>query len=266
MLIPAKRRILILGFILLVLASLAGACLAFSEMAENQAVEKDLSNKNWVEDAAYLLSPGADHINWPRFVSVKEAVNDSSAEPSRGLDGPSGVIFQNWRGFALKGNESHMMRVSIESLRPVEAVNIRKLMASNMTLEEIRTEIRKEEGDVTYRGVLRIGDDIYRLENISMTSTGNKTDLNADISESKFGSVQNNTAIIVGHLKASLIEEGGKEVSQDALIMNSGKYLGIFRCYLTHSLGKESQGVGGPKPAVLEREMNAELIHLRNAA
>jgi hypothetical protein len=99
------------------------------------------------------------------------------------LDGPPEVIFQSRRGFALEGNESHMMRVSIENVRPVEAMNIRKMMASNMTLEEIKTEMRKEEGNVTYRGVLRIGDDIYRLDDISLTPTGNKTDLNANVSE-----------------------------------------------------------------------------------
>ncbi len=151
------------------------------------------------------------------------------------------MIFQSWRGFALKGNESHIIRVSIESLRPVEAMNIRKLMASNMTLEEIRTEIRKEEGDVTYHGVLRIGDDIYRLDNIFITPTGNKTDLNANVSESKFGSAQNNTSIIVGHLKASLIEDGEKEVSKGVLLMKSGKYIGNYRVLLDpKALGRES--------------------------
>jgi hypothetical protein len=262
----AKRRILILGFTALVLASLAEACHAFSEMAENQAVEKDLSQKDWVGDAAYILSPGDDHGNWTRFVSIKEAGNDSSAEPSRELNGPPGVIFQSWRGFALKGNESHMMKVSIESLRPVEAMNIRKLMASDMTLEEIRTEISKEEGDVTYRGILRIGDDIYRLDNISITPTENKTDLNADVSESNFGSAQNNTSIILGHLKASLIEEGGKEVSEGVLLMKSGKDVGNYRVLLDPRPWKGELRGWGPGPEVPKRDIKAELIHLRKAA
>ena len=83
-----------------------------------------------------------------------------------------------------------------------------------MTLEEIRTEIRKEEWEVTYRGALRISDDIYRLDNISITPTGNKTDLNADVFESKLESAQNNTSIIVGHTKPSLIEDGGRKTAR----------------------------------------------------
>ena len=59
---------------------------------------------------------------WPRFISAKAAGNDSSAEPSKELDGPPAVSYQSRRGFALKSNESHMMRVSIESSRPIEAI------------------------------------------------------------------------------------------------------------------------------------------------
>jgi hypothetical protein len=134
--------------------------------------KKDLSQKDWVGDAAYLFSPGDDHINWPRFTSAKEAGNDSLAKPSKESDGPPAVSFKSWRGFALKGNESHMMRVSHRELKACGgATNIRKLMASNMTLEEIETEIRKEEGEVTYRGVLRISDDIYRLNPLHRQGT-----------------------------------------------------------------------------------------------
>ena len=31
---------------------------------------------------------------------------------------PEGIIFHHWRGFALKGNESYPLRISIESVRP----------------------------------------------------------------------------------------------------------------------------------------------------
>ena len=131
-----------------------------------------------------------------------------------------------------------------------------------MTLEEIRTEIRKEEWEVTYRGALRISDDIYRLDNISITPTGNKTDLNADVSDS----AQNNTSIIVGHLKASLIEDGGKEVSQGVLLMKSRKYIGNFKVLLDPQPWDGKMMGWGPKPAVNQQEMKAELIHLRKAA
>jgi hypothetical protein len=265
MLRPAKRRLLILGLMALVLASLAGACSARSEIVDNKAVQKDLSQKDWVRDAASLLSPADDHENWPRFASAKEAGNVSSVEPSREVDEAPGIIFQSWHGFALKGNESHSMRVSIESLRLVKAMNIRKLMASNMTLEEIRTEIMKEEGEITYRGVLLIGDDIYRLNNISMTPTGNKTDLDANVSESKFGSAQNDTSIIVGHLKASLIKEGGKEVSQGVLLMKSGKYAGNYRVLLDPQPWEGDVRGGGHGPAVPRQELRAELIQTLKA-
>jgi hypothetical protein len=56
--------------------------------------------------------------------------------------------------------------------------------------------------------------------------------LNADVFESKLESAQNNTSIFVGHLKASLIGDEGKEGSQGSLLMKGRKYLGNFRVLL----------------------------------
>jgi len=68
-----------------------------------------------------------------------------------------GIIFHHWQGFALKGDQSYVLRVSIESVRPVGPVNVRKLLASNMTLDQVRNEILAEEGNATFRGHLRLG-------------------------------------------------------------------------------------------------------------
>ena len=230
----AKGRFLSLGFTALTLVILFVACFGLTAVAEEEkAVPIELMHDGWAgsADEKYLISSGGGQGVLPCFVSVKEAENNSSAEPFRGMNGAPGVSLQSWRGFALKGNESYSMRVSVESFRPVEAMNIRKLMTLNMTLEEIRTEIRKEEGKVIHRGVLSIGNDIYRLDGISMAPKGNKTVLDADVSLPKFGSSQDNTTTTIGHLNVSLSGED-VVVSQGTLLMKNGKYSGDYRVLL----------------------------------
>jgi hypothetical protein len=232
---PAKRRFLYPVFAVVTLIILCVACHGLlAEAALEKAALKEMMHEDgsWGFDGTHLPMHEGGHGIWPCFASAKEAENNLFPGPSGEMAGAPGVVFQSWRGFALKGNESYSVRVSIESLRPVEAMNIRKLMASNMTLEEIRNEIRNEEGDVINRGVMRIGDDVYRLDSILMVPKGNKTVLDADVSLPKLGSGQNNTTTAIGHLNVSLSGEDGRVVSQGILLMRSGKYLGYYRVLL----------------------------------
>lgn len=244
---PTEKGLLFLGLIALVLISLAEASLGLaSETTEKRIIQTELAQKDLVGDEANLLSPMDECNNWFGYASTKEVENNSSTGPFREIAGAPDVSFQSWRGFALKDNESHSIRVSIESLRPVEAMNIRKLMASNMTLEDIRAEIRKEEGKVIQRGVLKIGSDIFRLDSISMIPKGNKTVLDADVSLPKFGPSLNNTTTI-GHLNVTLSGEDVGVVSEGILLMKSGKYFGDYRVLLDgqHWDGEMGNGIVG---------------------
>lgn len=264
MLRPAKRRVISLVLTTLALMSLYIACYGqHSEASEEKAVLIDLMRQGWagVGDETHMLSPGCRQGLWPGLVSVMEAENLSSPEPPGVMAGALSVVIQSWRGFALNGNESHSLRVSIESLRPVEAMSIRKLIASNMTLEEIRTEMRKEEGDVIHRGVLSIGVDIYRLGSISMVPEGNKTVLDADVTLPEFGSSQNNTTTTIGHLNVSFSREDAGMVSQGILLMKSGKYSGVYRVLLDgqHWDGGTMNGLG--RSLMPRRAMMADQGH-----
>jgi len=62
---------------------------------------------------------------------------------------PMGVpieVLQSGRGFALKDNESHVLRLNVWRLsRPMDPTQIRTLLASNKSLDEIRKEIQARE-------------------------------------------------------------------------------------------------------------------------
>ena len=257
----AKGRFLSGGFTAVALMILYVACAGLNAGATGEkAFPKELMHEGWagVADGTHLLSPGGGHGIWPCLASAKEAENNSLAEPSWEMAEAPGVVFQSWRGFALKGNESRSIRVSIESLRPVEVMSIRKLMASNMTLEEIRTEIRNEDGDVIHRGVLRIGDDVYRLDDISMASRENKTVLDANVSLPKFGYAQNNTTTIIGHMNVSLRGEDKKVVSQGILLMKSGKYLGDYKVLLDGQPWDREMKSGIARSTMQKRDKQAD--------
>lgn len=264
MLRPAKRRVISLVLTTLALMILYIACYSqHSEASEEKAVLIDLMRQSGsgVADETHLLSPGVRQGLWPGLVYIMEAENISSPAPSGVMAGAPGVFIQSWRGFALNGNESHSLRVSVETLRPVEAMNIRKLIASNMTLEEIRTEMRREEGDVIHRGVLRIGVDIYRLGSISMVPEGNKTVLDADVTLPEFGSSQNSTITTIGHLNVSFSGEDAEVVSQGILLMKSGEYSGDYRVLLDSQHWDVGMMNGLGRSSMPRRTMTADQGH-----
>jgi len=111
------------------------------------------------------------------------------AQPDRMMDQqmighPMGVpidVLQSGHGFALLGNESHIMRLNVEALCPLEPMQVRNLMASNKSLDEIRDDIRTKRCNMAYRGSLMLDRSIYPLVNISISSANNSTTIGADV-------------------------------------------------------------------------------------
>jgi hypothetical protein len=155
------------------------------------------------------------------------------AKPIGMMEGaPEGIIFHHWRGFALKGNESYPMRISIESLRPIEPVSVRKLLASNMTIEEVSNEILAQEGNITYRGHIMLQESAYQLTNIKMTFVKNNLTLDADVVESQNGSTPGNATIIMGRLTVDTTSQEGAKKGQGELTINEGLHSGSYQVLL----------------------------------
>ena len=95
---------------------------------------------------------------------------------------PTGVpvdVVYSGQGFALRGNESHILRLKVENILPLEPRQIRGLLASNKSLEEIRNDIQAIEGEETYRGSVILDHSIYPLIEIATTGKDNTTSMNA---------------------------------------------------------------------------------------
>ncbi len=119
-------------------------------------------------------------------------------------------VIHSGSGFALLGNESHVLRLNVEALLPLEPMYIRKLLASNKTLSEIRDEIEAKTGETVYRGSIRLDRSIYPLVNLRLLySSENITELKADVARPGSGPREKETAI-AGRIDVTIApSEGG---------------------------------------------------------
>lgn len=138
---------------------------------------------------------------------------------------PMGVpveVLYNGHGFALRGNESHILRLKVEAIMPLEPGQIRGLLASNKSLEEIRDDIRAKEGEKTNRGSMILDRSIYPLINIVVSaSSNNSTALQADLADLGPLSSANDTAIL-GSISVIISPSDGGMIGRGELRIDQG--------------------------------------------
>lgn len=189
---------------------------------------------------------------------TKDVRNPMDARPPEGIvicqmaGIPPGVpieVFHSGRGFALKGNESHILRLNVEMLLPLEPMHIRKLLASNKSIEEIRKEIKAKDGNATYRGSVRLDKSTYPLHNINVASSGaNTTIMDADMAEPTFGPAKSNETAIVGHIAVTTSPNDGGWIGKGLLTIHDGQYRGEYAVLLDMLPPPcEGRGMIGPR-------------------
>ena len=196
----------ILALTALGLVSLTGVCLA--QPAEMGQIGNSANNE---------LAKNDDHL-------VQSFGNMDKA--------PVGIIFHHWQGFALKGDQSYILRVSIESVRPVGPMNVRRLLSSNMTLDEVRKEILAEEGNATFRGHLRLGESTYWLTNVEVKPLEGNLTLSSDLTEPLRNSAIDNSTETVGHITVNTTSYEGELKGQGRLIITGGQLIGSYQVLL----------------------------------
>jgi hypothetical protein len=154
-------------------------------------------------------------------------------------------------GFALQDNdnESHLLRLSIVRLSPLEPGRIRDLLVSNKSIEEIRKAIKAEEGEALYRGSMRLDDIVYPLNDIEIQPSGNNVTLiDADVAMP--GSDPEKQADAVGHLAITVTVSSSKggRIGEGQLDMSSKDHIGSYKVLLKaagHSRLFKDSNAGG---------------------
>ncbi|MDD1751249.1 MAG: hypothetical protein LUO89_15405 [Methanothrix sp.] len=155
--------------------------------------------------------------------------HDAEMMPPENAGFPMGVpeeVLYSGHGFALMGNESHILRLKVETIMPLEPDQIRDLLASNKSLEEIRDDIMAKEGETgekTYRGSLILDRSIYPLIDIVVSSaSNNSTALKADLADLGPLSTANDTAIL-GSLFVIISPSDGGMIGKGELNIDQGQ-------------------------------------------
>ena len=141
---------------------------------------------------------------------------------------PMGVpleVLYSGHGQARKGNESHNLRLKIEAIMPMQPRQIRDLLSSNKSLEEIRVDIRskgEEAGEKALRGSMILDRSMYPLINIAITSDNDNSTINADLADIAGTPSQDPTAL--GSISLAVSPSNGKIIGEGELtIQKDGK-------------------------------------------
>jgi hypothetical protein len=170
---------------------------------------------------------------------------DTPAIANGGGDGTVDVVVQNWRGFATKGDESHPIRLNVETIRTLDPDEARRFLASNISIEEVRSQTRAEDRDTISRGNIRLNNDGYWLIDITMMpSSANRSTLEASVASPRSGSGSRDAASIVGHVVVAISMVGGIEVTEGYMVIDDSKYSGTYSLLLNESLGRGPRGRG----------------------
>jgi hypothetical protein len=147
--------------------------------------------------------------------------------------GTMAELFSSGRGFALKGNESHNLRFDVESIRYIEPMDMRMLLESNKSLDEIKQEIEAKEGNITYRGRIMLDGEIYPLLEIMVGLSGdNTTTIDADVEEPSFGEKNGDETIAIGHITVTTYPSKIDSIGKGRLSLNFGQYSGSYNVLL----------------------------------
>ena len=149
--------------------------------------------------------------------------------------GSEDVVVQNWQGVAAKGNESLSAKLNVQTIRIMDPGDARRLLASNISLEQVKSQTRSGYKDKILRGSLRLNNDTYRLVDIKFESSGNISTLEAGLASPKstLGSEE-----IVGSALMTLSTVNDIEVAEGYVVINDSNYSNNYSIFLEKSYGR----------------------------
>ena len=217
--IDVCKKILYMALAGLVFVGLTGICLA----EPNQTNNVDGSRERMNPEKTYGIMP-----------------NQNAGLP---MGVPVDVVYSG-HGFALRGNESHVLRLKVEDILPLEPRQIRGLLASNKSLEEIRDDIQAKEGEETYRGSVILDHSIYLLiEIVDTPAKDNTTTIKADLADLDLLSAGNGNATL-GSISVTVSPSDGGMLGRGELNLGLGPQAGNYSVLLDMEPPRHENGHG----------------------
>ena len=201
-----KRRVLCVG----VVVALLLLSIAVTGVAVSQPVQKG----NAIGKVAKAMPAGG--------------VAEEVASTNRALRAPVRIVHSGY-GFAINDDdEFHVLRVHIVKRRFFQPRYIRELMGEDTNIEELKAKIEVAGGRPIYQGHLRLGENHYRLVNMSVDANGAEGNrvFDADI----VGPDENMG--IAGHINITVMHYEGARIGKGELTMSEGDYSGEYSVLL----------------------------------
>ncbi|HUV80847.1 MAG TPA: hypothetical protein VMW40_08545 [Candidatus Bathyarchaeia archaeon] len=197
-----NRRILCMSVVALLLISIVGTGVAVSQQAQ--------------KGNAKAMAAGV--------VAEEMSQNGEMNVPIRAI--------HSGHGFALSNDgDFHVLRVNILTVGHIPPGEIRGLMGENKSISEIRAEIEEKSGAPFYRGHMRLGENHYRLVNISVTETvdGGDRTFEADVVGPLWSTETSESINTVGHISVTVMPYEGVRIGDGTLNMyDSGDYRALL--------------------------------------
>jgi len=150
---------------------------------------------------------------------------EKEVSPGVGLNARMWVVHWGY-GFALTDDNFHVLRIHIVRVRSLQPLDIKGLMKSDKSIEEIRAEILEREGITSYQGQMRLGNNSYKLVNITVTENGDVRNFEADIVN--LSAKPSATSATIGNISVTVKDYEGFRVGEGTLTMNDGNYVGEY--------------------------------------
>ncbi len=162
--------------------------------------------------------------------SLNSSGGKGAQSTSNGV-GRGNVDVQNWRGTASKDAESYSVRLNVETILTLDPDEARSLLSSNLSLEDIRSRLGSGSRNTILRGSFGISNDSYRLVNVTIESSDNKSTLSASLAGS------GGQAEIAGHIFMA-ISADDLEIARGYAVIEDSRYRGTYKIELERQGGR----------------------------
>lgn len=154
-------------------------------------------------------------------------------------------VRQGGNGFAISGNEYHIVEMNIEGEMTPNPSEFAKLISDNKTLAQIKSDItakiNAEMAAISYNGSLHLAQSNYNLVNIKLSfSNDNSTTIDADLAGPKLNPKDKPTTV-VGNISITASRHENSTIGAGTLTMNSGEYSGKYNVLLEMGHGMQGQ-------------------------
>ena len=192
----------------------------------SQQIEAGASSQMGEGNSQQMNGMPSGHADEGRNSSGSGSSNSkyNSTAAKSGDEGSADVLIQNWRGLAIEGEKSYSVRLNVQTIKTIDPDEARRLLSSNKSLEEVRSQVRESERSTILRGSIKLNNDSYRLINITMTSIDGRSIIDANIARPGFRSGSGDGPSTVGHASVTIYDEGEMKTAEGYLVIEDSKY------------------------------------------